>query len=184
MHLSRRQSLCTLLGLGMLCCVPVEAIVPSNATLDASSSEREFPPSRVRIPDRDRRERDAPAAFHLPGHALQASDRVTLIAELQRDTRAIDADTTQSVFVPQAFLLFGGNLYAGIGIGTVYSDRRLGTSPIIGFRTGLSLDLHPRVQFDLSVHVQLRDSSRDPRADAEDAGADALNIGAAIRFSF
>jgi hypothetical protein len=139
---------------------------------------------RLRLPDRTRRHEDGPAATHLPGHTLFATERWTVLAEAPRETRPGYAEDPRVVYAPQAFLLFGRDLYAGVGLGTTYSERRLTTSPFVGLRTGLSIDLPGRWQLDISAYIQIRDSSRDPRAILEDPTAEQIQIAGMLRWPF
>jgi hypothetical protein len=140
---------------------------------------------RLRLPERSRRTEGAPAAAHLPGHLLLATQRVAILTDLQRATILQDeGETSKTIYTPQAYLLYGRNIYAGVGVGTIYADRRVAPSPFVGLRTGLSLDLFHRWQIDISAQIHISDSNKDPRAMSDDPAADTLSIAGTLRWTF
>ena len=56
---------------------------------------------------------------------------------------------------PQAFVLLGGGLYGGLGIGVTYNDELKGNNisdPFYTARVGLDIEILPRIHLDLNAN--------------------------------
>ena len=62
--------------------------------------------------------------------------------------------STHYAIAPQAFVLVGGFIYGGVGIGTIYSKDFSNnfSSPFYGARAGLNLHLLPRFTLDVNAN--------------------------------
>lgn len=86
-------------------------------------------------------------------------------------------------WAPQAYLLVGSGLYAGIGVGIMSIDGKWADAPFLALRTGLNFAIRPNIFLDISASYRLSEKER-----LEDKGididADTISLGAAIRFGF
>jgi len=64
--------------------------------------------------------------------------------------------STHAAFSPQAYLLLGGFIYGGIGIGTTYSSDFSNhfSSPFYAARAGIDLRLLPRFHLDVNANYR------------------------------
>lgn len=91
--------------------------------------------------------------------------------------------SADQAYSPQAYVLFGRFLYAGVGIGMTKSDTLPDgdswSDPWYAGRVGVEFLLLPRVHLDINANY---------RADAfkglQDAESDAMTLGASVRVSF
>lgn len=91
--------------------------------------------------------------------------------------------STEKAYSPQLFLLFGRNLYAGVGIGMTKSDSfpdgDSWSDPWYAARAGIELLLLPKIHLDINANY---------RADAfkalDDAKSDTITLGASVRLAF
>jgi len=88
----------------------------------------------------------------------------------------------EEVFSPQAFVLIGHGLYAGVGVGVLTSGGFEGdefSDPFYALRGGFELTLIPRVHLDLNANY---------RADAwnelENVEIETVTLGAQLRIGF
>lgn len=90
--------------------------------------------------------------------------------------------STSEAFSPQAFVLVGSGLYAGVGVGVTYSsDLPDGdfSDPFYAARVGFDFTLLP------GVHLDVNANYRANTFDALDqASSDTVTLGAAVRASF
>lgn len=91
--------------------------------------------------------------------------------------------TDKDVFAPQAFVLAGGSLYLGAGIGILYSDGEFNDKPYYAVRLGLDLELLPTIYFDVHANYQFSEWDDINRLQ-EKIGSDTVFLGAAVRFEF
>lgn len=85
-------------------------------------------------------------------------------------------------FAPQAYLLVGGVIYAGAGIGIIYADEDFAEDPFYSFRAGLDLEVVPQLHLD--IYGQYRfESGEDIAADDSEKNidTDTIFLGAALR---
>ncbi len=87
------------------------------------------------------------------------------------------------VFAPQGFILAGGALYAGLGIGIYYSDGEFNSKPFYILRAGLDLELFPTVHLDINANYQFTEWD-DINALEDKLGSDTITLGAAVRIEF
>ncbi len=88
----------------------------------------------------------------------------------------------ETVVAPQAYLLLGRAIYAGIGIGTTYIDGEFADEPFYALRGGFCLELLPRLYADLYATYRFNDGV-DVKDAVDDIDTDTLFLGAMARFS-
>ncbi|OGV60943.1 MAG: hypothetical protein A2498_07370 [Lentisphaerae bacterium RIFOXYC12_FULL_60_16] len=106
------------------------------------------------------------------------------IFKIQADLELLPEDyagSPEKVWAPQAFLLLGRGLYAGLGVGTLYSDGEWADKPFYAIRAGLDLELLPRLHLDINANYYFNDWDSVNTLD-EDVDSDTITIGAAARF--
>jgi hypothetical protein len=89
------------------------------------------------------------------------------------------AGLDDSVLAPQAYLLVGRGLYAGVGIGTYYTDGSFEES-FYNLRLGLDIEILTTLSIDLNLNYQFMDWS-ELNDELENVDTDTVTIGAAIR---
>jgi len=85
----------------------------------------------------------------------------------------------ESLWLPQAFVLVGGLVYGGAGIGTGYIDGGWFDSPFYALRAGVDIPLGP-VGLDINANYRFMNSSVFDEVDSEDL--DSITFGAIVRF--
>ncbi len=86
-------------------------------------------------------------------------------------------------YAPQAYVLFGSLVYAGVGAGWVYTNSSFADNPFYSLRAGLDLNLAPHLHLDL--YGQYRFESRhDLQDDDRRIDTDTIFLGAAFRLVF
>jgi len=80
---------------------------------------------------------------------------------------------------PEAFVLVGGTLYAGAGIGTYYSDGTFNKTPFYMLRAGLDFAILPFLSLDINANYRFDDWSS---FSTSDLNTDTIRLGAALRF--
>lgn len=88
----------------------------------------------------------------------------------------------ESAVAPQAYALIGKAVYAGIGIGTVYSDDEFADEPFFALRAGLNLEILPGVFADIYGNYRFNDKA-DFDNDEKDIDTDTIFLGAALRIA-
>jgi len=86
------------------------------------------------------------------------------------------------VWAPQAFLVFGSALYAGLGIGRYYEDSNW-SDPFYVLRLGLDLPVSKEWSFDINVNYQFNDFDQIQDVD-KDVDTDTITLGTMIRYRF
>jgi len=81
---------------------------------------------------------------------------------------------------PEAFVLVGGTLYAGAGIGTYYSDGTFNKTPFFMLRAGLDFAILPFLSLDINANYRFDDLSS---FSTQDLDTDTIRLGAAVRFA-
>ncbi|HBT96307.1 MAG TPA: hypothetical protein DEB25_00955 [Desulfobulbaceae bacterium] len=89
----------------------------------------------------------------------------------------------ETAVAPQAYLLIGGTIYAGAGIGIVYSDSSFADEPFFALRAGLDLEILPGLHLDISGNYRFNDSA-DLSDSAKDIDTDTIFLGATARIEF
>ena len=82
---------------------------------------------------------------------------------------------------PEAFVLVGGTIYAGAGVGIYYSDGVFNNSPFFMLRAGLDFAILPFLSLDINANYRFNDWST--FSTTSDLDTDTIRLGAAIRFS-
>jgi hypothetical protein len=90
---------------------------------------------------------------------------------------AVDGKTFWS---PEAFVLVGGTIYAGAGIGTYYSDGTFNKSPFFMLRAGLDFSILPFLSLDINANYRFDDLSTFSTSDLD---TDTIRLGAEVRFA-
>lgn len=90
------------------------------------------------------------------------------------------AGSPDSSYSPTGFILFGGNLYAGVGIGFTFSSGLEDdvSDPFYVARVGWELDLLPGISVDINANYRA-----DAFNDLDEASSDAITLGAILRFN-
>jgi hypothetical protein len=90
---------------------------------------------------------------------------------------------SDDVYAPQAYVLLGNAIYAGLGIGTYYTDGDFSSDPFFGLRAGLDLHVLPYIYLDINANYRFEDW--DDISDVpEDISSDTITLGAALRIQF
>ena len=90
------------------------------------------------------------------------------------------AGSDGDAFAPQAFVLLGGFVYVGVGVGVTFADLPDGddvSDPFYAARLGLAFPVLPRVRLDLHANYQA-----DTFQGLGDAESDSITLGANVRF--
>lgn len=82
---------------------------------------------------------------------------------------------------PQAYILAGSGLYAGLGIGTTYTDGDFAKSPFFGLKAGVNLEVLPGIYADIYANYRFNDR-KDIDTEDGDIDTDTIFLGGAIRF--
>ncbi len=91
------------------------------------------------------------------------------------------AGSAKDVLSPQAFLLLGQGLYAGLGVGTLYADGDFSDTPFFIARAGLDIALFPALHLDINANYEFSDWDGINELD-DNVDTDTVTLGAALRF--
>lgn len=91
------------------------------------------------------------------------------------------AGSDKDVLSPQAFLLLGSGLYAGLGAGTLYADGEFSDSPFFIARAGIDIALFPALHLDVNANYEFSEWDGINELD-ENVDTDTVTLGAALRF--
>lgn len=83
--------------------------------------------------------------------------------------------STESAFSPQVYLLVGRGLYAGAGVGIIYSDGE-SSDPFYAARVGFKFSLIPRLAIDVNANYRFNDWSL-----VDEVETDTVTLGALLR---
>ena len=108
---------------------------------------------------------------------LPLGDLLKLDLQLERFEEGF-AGSDEDVYSPQAYLLLGSSLYAGVGAGIYYADSEFSDTPYYGLRAGFSLELLPNILIDINANYRFEDWGG---LNDEDIDEDTLMLGAAAR---
>jgi len=86
----------------------------------------------------------------------------------------------EAVFAPQAYVIIGGGIYAGLGIGGYYTDGEFAEDPFYNLRAGLDFCLLPFIYIDINANYRFEEWD-DIKTVDEDISTDTITLGAAIR---
>lgn len=90
------------------------------------------------------------------------------------------AGAKQEVLSPQAFLLLGKDLYAGLGAGWLFSDGDFADSPFFIARAGVIFELLPGLHLDINANYEFPEWEGVNKIDDE-VDSDTVTLGAALR---
>lgn len=82
---------------------------------------------------------------------------------------------------PQAYLLVGSGLYAGLGAGIIYSDSEFADAPFWALKAGVNLELLPGIYADIYATYRFNDKQDIDNEDT-DIDTDTVFLGGAVRF--
>jgi len=84
------------------------------------------------------------------------------------------------VYAPQAYVIIGGAIYAGLGIGGYYTDGDFAEDPFYNLRAGLDFCLLPFIYLDINANYRFEEWD-DIKTVDEDISTDTVTLGAAVR---
>jgi hypothetical protein len=108
----------------------------------------------------------------------------TLIG-LQLDLEIADEQLTgqdETVYSPQVFLIVGGLVYAGLGVGTHYADGEFADDAFYALKAGLDFELLPRIHLDINANYRFENWDRDEVEG--DIDTDTVTLGLVGRIEF
>ncbi len=88
----------------------------------------------------------------------------------------------ETAFAPEAYVLVGRAIYAGVGIGITYSDGDFADEPFYALKAGINLELLPDIYVDIFANYHFNDSAEFDNL-KEKIDTDTVFLGAAVRFS-
>ncbi len=88
----------------------------------------------------------------------------------------------ENAFSPQAYVLIGSTLYAGLGVGTTYIDGNFSSEPFYNLRAGYCTELLPNLYADIYTTYRFNDKVKLDEI-KHDIDTDSLFLGAMIRFT-
>ena len=108
----------------------------------------------------------------------------TLIG-FQFDVEVADEQLTgksKAVYSPQAFVIVGGLVYGGLGIGTHYTDGEFADEPFYALKAGLDFELLPHIHLDINANYRFDNWDIDEVS--EDVDTDTVTLGLVGRIEF
>lgn len=96
------------------------------------------------------------------------------------DVEALPDRFGDDSFAPQAYLILGTGIYAGAGVGIIYSDSDFADDPFFSFRAGVNIELLPGLLVDIFGQYRF-ESEKDLDDSATDIDTDTVFLGGAIR---
>ena len=91
------------------------------------------------------------------------------------------AGLDDSVLAPQAYILVGSGLYAGVGVGRFYTDGSF-EETFYKLRAGIELELIENLMLDINLNYQFMDWE-DLNDELDNVDTDTVTLGAAIRIA-
>lgn len=88
----------------------------------------------------------------------------------------------ETVYSPQIFMIVGGLVYGGVGIGTHYTDGEFTDEPFYALKAGLDFELLPRLHLDINANYRFDNWDRD-EVEA-DLDTDTVTLGLVGRIEF
>jgi len=86
----------------------------------------------------------------------------------------------KNVYAPQAYVILGNTIYAGLGVGTYYTDGDFSKDAFFNIRAGLDLCLLPFIYLDINANYRFENWD-DIKTLDEDISSDTITLGAAVR---
>lgn len=102
--------------------------------------------------------------------------------DLERIEQQIGEDA-RSLYAPQALILVGSGIYAGLGVGMLYADNALSNSPFYSVRAGLRFDLLPSLVLDVTANYRFVEW-KGLNDIMDEIDTDTVTLGAFVRLSF
>jgi len=81
---------------------------------------------------------------------------------------------------PEAFVLVGGTLYGGVGIGDYFDGDKFSNSPFFMLRAGVDFAILPFLSLDINANYRFNNWHKGV---TDDIDTDTVRLGAALRFS-
>jgi len=106
--------------------------------------------------------------------------KVEVDLEMMPDDYAGSDDT---VVAPQAYILLGTGIYAGLGAGFYLADGKIEEDPFLALRAGLCSELFPSLFIDFSANYRF-DQWSDLNNSGTDVDTDTVTLGFAARLEF
>ncbi len=101
---------------------------------------------------------------------------------IELDIELLPDQFGEKAIAPQAYVLLGSTLYAGLGIGTTYTDGKFADEPFYALRGGYCFEVLPSLYADLYATYRFNDNMQLKDA-VHDISTDTLFLGAMVRFS-
>lgn len=89
--------------------------------------------------------------------------------------------TEGNAYAPQVYLLIGGWLYGGVGVGMTSVDGEWADSPFYALKAGLNLKILPHLYLDISGNYRVAESEE---IAGEEIDTDSITLGVGLRFGF
>ncbi len=101
---------------------------------------------------------------------------------IEADIELLPDHFDEKALSPQAYILIGSSLYAGLGVGTTYIDGNFSNEPFYALRAGYCTELLPNLYADIYTTYRFNDNVKldDIKHDID---TDTLFLGAMIRFT-
>ena len=116
-------------------------------------------------------------AYNIMGSLQFSGGLLTLEADVEWIPNYGGSD--KSLWQPQAYLLLGGFIYGGVGIGIGHFDGEWQNDPFYALRAGVDFPLGPLY---LDVNVNYRFQSTKVFEDLDEIDTDAVTFSAVVRF--
>jgi hypothetical protein len=120
------------------------------------------------------------------GYFLSYQYRPSGIVRLGVDVEAMPeqyAGATENIYLPQAYLLLGHDLYAGVGVGSYFYDWTLSGNAFYFLRAGLVFNVLPKLAADIFAQYRFENWERIEDAD-DDISSDTITLSGALRLTF
>jgi hypothetical protein len=89
----------------------------------------------------------------------------------------------ENAYSPEAYLLLGGVIYAGAGVGIMYIDGDWADDPFFALKVGLNLELLPSLYVDIAANYRFETETEFEGEDT-DIDTDTVFLGAAVRMGW
>lgn len=86
----------------------------------------------------------------------------------------------EDAWAPQAYLIVGKALYAGAGVGIMYTDSSFADDPFFALKAGFDLEILSNLFLDLSANYRFRDRAQFDNS-SSNIDTDTVFLGAALR---
>jgi hypothetical protein len=93
------------------------------------------------------------------------------------------AGADHPIFAPNAFILAGGTVYAGLGIGIFYDNGNFSDNPFYALRAGIDLELLPSLYLDINANYHWESWEGLGKA-VRGIDMHTITLGAAVRLAF